>query len=181
MLLFISNDIIFIKVSTLKIREADSYDDVVIISDQIRAIWNDETDKDIYKKMNNYMNRFNKGYLIASLSETEVGSSIAFPINHIPDFDEVNNTNIYDLFNPEGMYFYIHIIQLLPEYRNSGFGIRLLKYQLDTAVKNNCHTVIGMGIDRELELWRKCGFIDFGEFGNYKNFGRFKWLKMILK
>jgi GNAT superfamily N-acetyltransferase len=163
--------------SKLVIKEAVDYDDAVIISKQTAQIWNSETGEETYKKMNKYINKFKKGFIIAKLSNEIIGSSIAFPMDHIPDFDEVNNRNIYDLINLSGKYFYIHIIQLLPGFRNRGFGIRLLKHQLKTAEENKFSTVIGMGIDRELDLWKKCGFTPFGEFGKYKNFGRFKWLK----
>jgi GNAT superfamily N-acetyltransferase len=166
--------------SRLEIREADSYEDAVIISDHITEIWNNDPDKNIYSHMKTYIDRYGKGFLIASLSGKNIGSSVAFPMDHITDFDEVNNNNIYDLINPGGGFYYIHIIQILPEFRDRGFGIKVLKYQLETARTENFHTVTGMGIDRELGLWEKCGFVSFGEFGNYKNFGRFKWLKMSL-
>ena len=164
----------------LQITTATEYKDAVIISEQIEEIWLGKKDQNEYDKMFTYMNRFNRGFLIAYLAGKPIGSSIGFPLDHTPTFDEVNTKNIYDMVAISGKFYYIHIIQILSEYRNKGFGIKLLKHQLKTARQNNSNHVTAMGIDREIDLWKRCGFQDFGEFGQYRTYGRMKWLKMEL-
>jgi len=166
--------------SNLVIKEATCYADAIIISDQIAAIWGDNIDNFYYDKMFKYMSSFNDGYIIGLLNGKPVASSIAFPIETIPGFDEINAGNIFDLIAENANYYYIHIVQVIEEYRNKGFGIKLLRYQINTAIKHRYREIVGMAIDRELALWRKCGFQDFGEYGFYKNYGRMKWVRMII-
>lgn len=163
-----------------QINISKEYHDAIIISEHIAEIWNDKVDKNNYDKMYSYIKKYREGFLIAYLFNEAIGSSIAFPINRIPSFDEINNKNIYDLLSIKGKYFYIHIIQIIERFRNKGYGIKLLKYQINTAKRRKYKEIIAMGIDKELDLWKRCGFQEFGEYGLYKNYGRFKWMKMIL-
>jgi GNAT superfamily N-acetyltransferase len=160
------------------IKTATDYKDAVIISRHIADIWKDRIDQAYYDKMAQHIAQFNDGYIIGYFADKPIASSIAFPIDRIPSFEEINAGNIYDFFKIDSKYYYIHILQVIEEYRNRGFGITLLRHQIETARNHKYRTIIGMSIDRELSLWKKCGFRDFGKFGFYKNYGRMKWIRM---
>ena len=162
------------------IHTAVSRRDAVIISRHIAEIWHDAVGDAYCEKMHDHISRFRDGYLIGYLSGKPVASSIAFPLGRIPDFEEINTGNIFDFFQAGSEYYYIHIIQVLEKYRNRGYGIRLLRHQIDTARKYRCREVIGMSVDRELPLWKRCGFKDFGEYGTYRHYGRMKWARQVL-
>jgi GNAT superfamily N-acetyltransferase len=162
------------------IKIAKDYDDSIIISNHISDIWNDNIDKNYYDNMFKYLSIYNEGYLIGFLNRIPIASSIAFPINKIPSVDEINAINIFDFTTINGKFYYIHVIQVIEEYRNKGFGVKLLRKQINNAINNNNIEVIGMSIDKELSLWKKCGFKEFGDYFSYKNYGRMKWVKMIL-
>ncbi len=164
----------------LQIKISKNYNDAVIITKHIAEIWNNKADKNEYDKMYSNIKKYGEGFLIAYLFNEAIGSSIAFPLGKIPTFDEINDFDIYDMMSLNGKYFYVHVIQIISGYRNKGYGIKLLKHQINTAKKGNYKEVLAMGIDRELDLWRRCGFHEFGKYGLYKNYGRFKWLKMDL-
>lgn len=164
----------------LQIKISYDYNDAITITRHISEIWNNKANKSEYDKMFSYINKFNEGFLIAYLFNEAIGSSIAFPLNKTPTFKEINDKNIYDMISIKGKYFYIHVIQIISGFRNKGYGIKLLKHQLHTAKEKKYKEVIAMGIDREMDLWRRCGFHEFGKYGLYKNYGRFKWLKMNL-
>ena len=160
------------------IKTASTFKDAIIISQHISDIWKDEINNDYYTKMYNHITKFKQGYIIGYLAHKPVSSSLAFPIGRIPSFNEINQGNIFDFFDKNSKYYYIHIIQVIETVRNKGFGIKLLRHQINTARKHKYREIVGMAIDRELALWKKCGFQDFGEFGIYKHYGRMKWVKM---
>ena len=163
-----------------QIKKARSYGDAKIIASHIRDIWGDRVDEAYYQKMYTYCRGSRYGFIIGFLRDEPVASSIAFPVAAIPTFRQINEGNIFDLINHQGNYYYIHIVQVIAKYRNRGFGIKLLDDQINTAKVNHFHTITGMALDCELELWKRCGFIDFGRFGQYKHYGRMKWVKMSI-
>ncbi|MBN2522981.1 MAG: hypothetical protein JXB24_06880 [Bacteroidales bacterium] len=95
------------------IKIAEEYHDAVIISGHIAEIWNDKADKNKYNKMYRYFNKHKEGFLIVYLFNEAIGSSIAFPLERIPGFYEINNKNISDLLSTKGDYFYLLNIRLL--------------------------------------------------------------------
>ena len=123
--------------NSFKIKETKDFNDAIIISNHLADIWKDNIDNSYYNKMYNYISKFNDGYLIGFLSNNPIASSVAFPVDGIPSFTEINNGNIFDFLNRKGKYYYIHIIQVIKNFRNKGFGIKLLKYQINTAKKIN--------------------------------------------
>jgi GNAT superfamily N-acetyltransferase len=87
-----------------------------------------------------------------------------------------------DLFYPEGRYYYIHVIQVYPEFRNMGIGDMLLKAQIDVARSLHIPQVCGIAISNQLGHWVKSGFgVEGQEWETYKDFGLFKWVSMNLR
>ena len=82
------------------------------------------------------------------------------------------------MFDLSGKYYYIHIIQVLPEFQNQGIGDLLFKIQLDIALENNAQYICGMASKEKISHWMKYGFEQYGELESYKEFGMFKWIKM---
>jgi len=159
---------------------AKTYQDAVIIGNMLAKLWNDKIEKSDYDLIFRYINLFPKGHLIALRNSEPIASSIAFTISIKPSINEFSSKHPYDFFSDNGKFYYIHVIQVLPEFRNIGIGTKILNRQIIAAREKGCDYVTGFSVDKELYRWEKKGFISIGEFGEYKNFGRVKWIEMRL-
>ena len=74
-----------------------------------------------------------------------------------------------DLYTPKGEYFYIHGIEVLPEYRKLGIGRALLDYNINPAKKLNCTQACGIEIYENIDFWHDHGFESEGTCQQYKN------------
>ena len=164
----------------IRINTALTYDDDVIIGDMLAKVWNDKMKESDYDFIFQYIKLFPAGHIIARQNNKPVASSIAFPMDRKPSMDEFSATHPYDFFSIHGRLYYIHVIQVLPEFRNKGTGTRLLDRQITVAREKKCDFVTGFSIDKEISGWEKKGFKSTGEFGKYKNFGIVKWIEMKL-
>ncbi|MBN2013147.1 GNAT family N-acetyltransferase [candidate division KSB1 bacterium] len=162
----------------LFIKTASDYSDAIVIARHTAEIWNETTDHEYFDKMNQYIQRFPAGYIIGLIGEQAVASSVAFPIRTIPEFAEINSGNIFDSCEVTGLYYYIHVIQVLEKFQNRGFGIKLLRHQQQMARASDFKSIVGMAVDHKLEMWKRCGFEETGVSGEYKSFGRMMWVKM---
>ena len=158
-----------------------TYKDAVIIGDMLSSIWDDNinsSDLDIIFK---HINLFPNGHIIAKIGEINVGSSIAFPINKKPSIEVFNTKHPYDFISNKGEMYYIHVIQVIPEYRNKGIGSKILDRQIRVAKEKRCKYVVGYSVNREISRWERKGFESYGSLSDYKNFGKVKWIKMLIE
>jgi GNAT superfamily N-acetyltransferase len=120
---------------------------------------------------------FIEGYFLAEINNNIIGSSEGYPIKSIEPISFLNtNRGPIDLFNLDGKYYYIHIIQVLPEFQNQGIGNLLLKVQLNVALQQKAEYICGMSSEKKISHWIKYGAKEYGELQPYKNFGMFKWI-----
>ncbi|MBN2613670.1 MAG: GNAT family N-acetyltransferase [Bacteroidales bacterium] len=115
------------------------------------------------------------------LDNISVGSSIAFPIDIKPSRTEFSSKHPYDFISLKGKFYYIHVIQVLPEFRDKGIGSKILERQINVAKENKCNYITGFSIDKEINRWERKGFKSIGDYGEFKNFGKVKWIEMILE
>jgi len=146
----------------------------------LSRIWNDKIKESDYDLIFQHIKKFPKGHMIAEHHNKPVATSVAFPIERKPVIDEFSSKHPYDFFSINGRYYYIHVIQVLPEYRNQGIGTALLNRQITVAKERKCDFAGGFSLDKEIKTWEKSRFKTVGEFGEYKNFGKVKWIEMEL-
>lgn len=141
------------------------------------AIWGAPASDEIVGYFTKGITRFPKGYYLAETGGEYIGSSEGFPIKErIPIASLTCVEDPVDLYDPEGSYYYIHIIQVYPAYRNSGIGNRLLKAQVKAAQSLKLDRICGIAISTQLNHWLRSGFVAEGDWEAYKKFGLFKWI-----
>lgn len=165
----------------IQINTCDTYEDAIIISDMLSKIWNDNVKSSDYDLIFKYLKIFPEGHIIAKQDNNSVGSSIAFPIDTKPSIAVFSSKHPYDFISLKGKLYYIHVIQVLPEFRNKGIGSKILERQINVARKNKCNYVTCLSVDKEINRWERKGFKSIGDFGKYKNFGKVKWIEMMLE
>jgi hypothetical protein len=158
-----------------------AYKDAIIIGDMLSSIWDDSINTSDLDMIFKHIKLFPKGHIIARIGDTNVGSSIAFPINKKPSIEVFNTKNPYDFISIDGKLYYIHVIQVLPEYRNKGIGSKILERQLRVAKEIKCKYAVGYSIESEIARWERKGFKSYGELSEYRNFGKVKWIKMAIE
>lgn len=160
----------------LIIREAGASDlpDYVAIC---MKIWGGKDAQKITSHFEKSFSIFNPGYSIALIDQEKVGTGEGLPIRNKLPITEMNRVEeAIDLYEPNGDYFYIHGIEVLPEYRKMGIGRELLEYNLNLAKKMNCRQVCGIGIYENIDFWIKQGFETEGQWQQYKEVGKFIWI-----
>jgi GNAT superfamily N-acetyltransferase len=158
----------------IQINTGETYEDAIIIGDMLSKVWNDNVKSSDYDLIFKYLKMFPEGHIIARKDNNSIGSSIAFPIDTKPSIEVFSLKHPYDFFSIKGKLYYIHVIQVLPEFRNKGIGSKILERQITVAKENRCNYVTGFSIDREINRWERKGFKSIGDFGEYKNFGKVK-------
>ncbi|MFO7659270.1 MAG: GNAT family N-acetyltransferase [Bacteroidales bacterium] len=166
------------KVTDIIIKTADTYQDSIIIGDMLANIWNEKVKESDYELIFKYIKLFSEGHIIAEYDYKPIATSIAFPIEKKPSIEEFNQKHPYDFFSKNGKLYYIHVIQVLPEFRNKGIGTKIMIRQIAIAKEKKYNFIVGFSIDKEIDRWEKHGFIKEGKFGEYKSFGVVKWIEM---
>ncbi len=146
------------------------------------VIWGTPATESIIDYFTKGISLFRDGYYLAESRGAFIGSSEGFPIKgKIPISVLAEIEDPVGLFEPEGRYYYIHIIQVYPEFRHKGIGDMLLKAQIDVARSLHIPQVCGIAISNQLDHWLKSGFsVEGQEWETYKDFGLFKWVSMDL-
>ncbi len=145
------------------------------------SFWNTSYN-DCEKFYQNTMRLFLNGYFLAELNSKIVGSSEGFPIESMKPISSLNtNRGAHDLFNLNGKYYYIHLIQVLSEFQNRGIGDLLFKAQLNTGLKHGAEYVCAMSVEKKIHHWIKYGFEEYGKSEYLEKFGILKWLKMKIE
>jgi GNAT superfamily N-acetyltransferase len=163
-----------IKIKKAKLSDAESFAKIN------EVIWGTPATKSIIDYFIKGISCFRDGYYLAESEGVFVGSSEGFPIKEkLPISMLAEIEDPVDLFCPEGRYYYVHIIQVYPEFRNRGVGDMLLKTQINVARGLYIPQVCGIAISNQLDHWIKSGFSAEGQaWETYKNFGLFKWVSM---
>ena len=163
-----------IKIKKAELSDAESFAKIN------EVIWGTPSNKSIIDYFAKGISLFRDGYYLAESKGVFIGSSEGFPIKEkIPISTLAEIEAPVDLFEPEGRYYYIHIIQVYPEFRNMGVGDMLLKTQISVAGGLYIPQVCGIAISNQLDHWVKSGFSAEGEaWEAYKNFGLFRWVSM---
>ena len=140
-------------------------------------IWGGKDYEKVFYHFEKSFSIFNPGYSIAATDNVKVGTGEALPISEKLSITEMNRIEeAINLYEPNGNYFYIHGIEVLPKYRRNGIGCALLEYNLNLAKKLNCQQICGIGIYENIDFWIKQGFETEGEWQQYKNVGQFIWI-----
>ncbi len=166
----------------ITIRKAE-LSDAESLAKMHEAIWGIPATNDMIEYFTKGISRFRNGYYLAESEGVCAGSSEGFPIEEklpISTFGEIDDP--IDLFEPEGKYYYVHVIHVYPEFRNRGIGNMLLKTQINVAKSLHIPQICGIAISNKLNHWVKSGFsAETGEWEAYKDFGLFKWISMSLE
>lgn len=165
----------------IELNICDTYNDAIIIGNMLTYIWDDNINSSDLDIIFRHIKIFSKGHIIAKIRDINVGSSIAFPINEKPSIEIFNKKHPYDFISLAGKLYYIHVIQVLPEYRNKGIGRRIMERQIRIAKEINCKYAVGYAIENEVARWEKLGFKSYGDFNMYKNFGKVKWIELLIE
>lgn len=97
---------------------------------------------------------FAQGYYLAEMDGEVAGNTEGFPIQRkIPIAMLSELEDQIDLFEPQGQFYYIHIIQVLPSFRRRGIGNALLKKQIEVARRKEILEVCGIGIAEQIPYW----------------------------
>jgi GNAT superfamily N-acetyltransferase len=168
------------KMTDIIIKAADTYQDSIIIGDMLAKVWKDNVKESDYEIIFKYIKLFPMGHIIAEYNNKPIATSIAFPIEKNPSIEEFSKKHPYDFFSKNGKLYYIHVIQVLPEFRNKGIGTKIMNRQIASAKEKKYDFIGGFSLDKQIERWEKHGFIRKGKFGEYKNFGIVKWIEMKL-
>ncbi len=140
-------------------------------------IWSGKDYEKIFNHFEKSFSIFRPGYSIASFDKEIVGTGEGLPITKKLSITEMNRVEeAIDLYEPNGEYFYIHGIEVLPKYRKLGIGRAILHYNINLAKKLNCQQVCGIGIYENIDFWLKQGFESEGTWQQYKNVGQFIWI-----
>lgn len=137
-------------------------------------------------KISNYFSKaitvFKSGYFLATLKNEIIGTGEGFPIREKLEISQMNQVeDPVDLYDQNGAYFYIHGIEILPDYRKNGFGSRIVNEYVKTARSFHCKEICGIAISGNINFWLKQGFTIEGGFHQYKNFGEFAWVSKNLE
>ncbi len=150
------------------------------LADMTGAIWNEQIDEEDYARFFENISLFPEGHLLVTCGQKVVATSQGFPMARVPTFHELNQ-GIYTLFCYRGEYYYLHLIQVLPEYRRQGIGDMLLKAQIDAARRAGCKQIVGIAHENSVAHWLKNGFDELeAGWGTYGGYGRFLWVGMNL-
>jgi GNAT superfamily N-acetyltransferase len=142
------------------------------------SFWN-ASYNDCWKFYRETMKLFLSGYFLAEVNSDIVGSSEGFPIEAIKPIALLSaERGVHDLFDLSGKYYYVHLILVLPEFRNRGIGDLLFKAQLNVALKYGAEYLCAVSLEEKILHWIKYGFMEYGESQYRENFGILKWLKM---
>lgn len=147
------------------------------------VIWGTPASKSIIDYFTKGISLFRDGYSLVESRGAFIGSSEGFPIQgKMPISVLAEIEDPIDLFEPEGRYYYIHIIQVYPEFRNRGIGDMLLRTQISVARSLHIPQVCGIAVSNQLDHWVRSGFSAEGEeWERYKDFGLFRWVSMNLR
>jgi GNAT superfamily N-acetyltransferase len=170
----------FKNLNNLILSNCTSQNDSIIIGDMLSSIWNDNLKSSDLEIIFKHIKLFPRGHIIARIGDINVGSSIAFPINEKPSIEIFNKKHPYDFISLKGKLYYIHVIQVLPEFRNEGIGTKVLEKQIEVAKDIKCKNVVGYSIENEINRWERKGFKSYGKISEYKNFGKVKWIELPL-
>ena len=128
------------------------------------------------------MPSFLKGYFLAELKSNIVGTSEGFPIESMKPISSLSaSRGPHDLFDLNGKYYYIHLIQVSPEFQNRGIGDLLFKAQLNAGLEQGAEYVCAISLEKRILHWMKYGLEQYGESEYRENFGNLKWLKMKIR
>lgn len=165
----------------IELKKCQTYKDAIIIGDMLSYIWDDNIKTSDLDTIFKHIKLFPKGHIIVKIGDINVGSSIAFPISKKPSFEVFNTNHPYDFISIKGEIYYIHVIQVLPEYRNKGLGSKILEQQIRVAQEIKCKYVVGYSVDNEISRWERKGFKSYGSLSQYKSFGKVKWIEMPIE
>lgn len=141
-------------------------------------IWGTTATQEIVDYFRKGISRFQDGYYLALVEDQVVATSEAFPIaEKLPVFQLDQIEDQVDLHHPDGRFYYIHIIQVLPDFRKRGIGSLLLEKQVEVARNMKLAEVCGIVIADQMAHWNHHGFVEEGQWTKYKEFGYFKWAK----
>ena len=126
-----------------------------------------------------HMRSFRDGFLLARCGRKIAGSSEGFPIADMPSVAELDALeDPLDIFVADGLFYYLHVIQVLPGFRGRGIGDRLLERQIATARGRGATAMGGIALADRVGHWERRGFRGTGEWGSYRQCGRFQ--RMVL-
>lgn len=143
--------------------------------------WSSPLTEDLIRRYREHILSFQNGFALALIGDRVVGSAEGFPIREIQPISQLDQRRgPVALFDLNGKYYYIHIIQVLPEYQRQGIGDALFKNQLEVARIQKAEFVCGMAFSEKTGHWLNYGFQAWGKVESYQSYGLFQWIIMEL-
>lgn len=162
------------------IKKADP-SDAPIFARLTHYFWNSPLTEDLIHRYREHIQSFQAGFVLALIGDRVVGSAEGFPIRGIQPISQLDqHRGPIALFDLDGKYYYIHIIQVLPEYQKQGIGDTLFKDQLKVARISKAEYICGMAFSDKLAHWLNYGFRTWGKVEPYQSYGLFQWIIMKL-